>query len=481
MDPYDRVPYSDHAYAESHPDRMAAVARLTGWEPPSLDAPRVLELGCARGGNLLPMAVSLPRATLVGIDRSARQIDEAREVAAAAGLSNVTFHAASFEDAKPGGGAFDYVVAHGVYSWVPPAARRRLLERIAGWLAPNGVAYVSLNVLPGWYDRMAARDVLRFAEAALGRTPEEARANLAWVAARVSPEQRPYAQRLLAVSKRLEGAHPSYVVHEYLEPDHHPVHVSTFLDEAEAAGLAYLGDAIAQDVALELLDDEARARALSLDVRRAQQLIDFVRNTPFRRAILVRAGQGKAWRATLDAGALASLRIASRLRPSAKDPSMFETMTESVQVPEAARGALVALAAAAPRALTLAELGAAAGSDVARELFDLWLSTSGLDLHAFEPPLAPASASERPTASPLARYHAARNGPLTNLWHQEVMAPEDVVRFVLSRLDGTRTREGVAREVVAQGKLAQTEAEDLVRVTVDLLAASGLLVSTAAR
>ena len=159
-DPYDRLPYTEHAYAESHPDRLSVVARLAGWAPPDVATARILELGCGRGGNLLPMAAGLPGATLVGVDRSHRQIDEARSIATSAGVSNLTFVEASFEDplsADP----FEFVVAHGVCSWVAPAFRRALLRTIAGALAPSGVAYVSFNVLPGWYERMAARDWLR--------------------------------------------------------------------------------------------------------------------------------------------------------------------------------------------------------------------------------------------------------------------------------------------------------------------------------
>ena len=237
-DPYDQRPYTDHAYAESHPDRLASVARLSGWEAPDVEAAHVLELGCGRGGNVLPMAAALPGARVVGVDRSRRQIEEARAIATATGLGNARFVEASFEEPLEVAGPFDYVVAHGVASWVAPASRRALLGTIAGALAPGGVAYVSFNVLPGWYERMAARDWRRFDRG------ENAGASMRWLVERVSPEHADYRRRLEAVARRVSETDPAYVTHEFLADEHHPQLVSALLAEAAYAGLAYLGDAI---------------------------------------------------------------------------------------------------------------------------------------------------------------------------------------------------------------------------------------------
>ena len=105
-DPYDALPYTDHAYAEAHPDRLAVVARLARWSAPPIARAAVLELACGRGGHLLPMAAALPEGHFVGVDLSARQIEDARAVAAATGLANTTFVDASFT-APVDGGPFD--------------------------------------------------------------------------------------------------------------------------------------------------------------------------------------------------------------------------------------------------------------------------------------------------------------------------------------------------------------------------------------
>ena len=438
IDAYDRQPYTDHAYAETHPDRLAVVARLSGWDPPALGSARILELGCGRGGNLLPMATSLPGASLLGIDRSERQIDEAARIAREAGVGNVRFERADIE-AYASEDRFDYVVCHGVCSWVAEETRRALLALAGRSLAPGGIAYVSFNVLPGWYDKLAARDWLRLFPA------DDARASLTWLHEAVSPEHADYRRRLDAVASRIKQAGAAYATHEYLAEEQHPQHVSSFLAEARDAGLEYLGDAIPSHAAFEMLPESVAKRAESLEVAQAQQLVDFVRATAFRRTLLVRSEDARArgwrWPLRLQSGAISALRVASRLVPHAPRNAgaaseRFDGPAGSVLVIDpTTRRTLHRLAEVAPRSLPFAQV---AGD----ELFDLWLSTGGIDFHAHEPSLGD-GLSARPEACPVARWHAVHGGTITNRWHQEVVLPDPVLRRVLGMLDGTRTVDDV--------------------------------------
>src|SRR4051812_19194660 len=115
---YDELPYDSQFFAASHPDRMAVMAILHGMTPPRVESCRVLELGCSNGGNLLPMAQALAGSRFVGIDLSPAQIAGGRAIIAGVGLSNVTLEARSILDVDDGFGAFDYIICHGVYSWV---------------------------------------------------------------------------------------------------------------------------------------------------------------------------------------------------------------------------------------------------------------------------------------------------------------------------------------------------------------------------
>src|SRR5262245_13148546 len=116
---YDALPYPAQPFAQSHPRNLEAIATLFGLSPPAIAKARVLELGCGTGGNLIPMAATLPDATFVGIDYSPVQIEQARRFVDALSLKNITFEPLSILDLEPGFGKFDYIIAHGLLSWVP--------------------------------------------------------------------------------------------------------------------------------------------------------------------------------------------------------------------------------------------------------------------------------------------------------------------------------------------------------------------------
>src|SRR5262245_26774329 len=139
--------------AECHPDRLFVVGRLFGLNPPPVETCRVLELGCSTGGNLLAAAATLPKAQLVGVDLSDAQLDVGRRIAKRAGISNCELITADLMTFEPEPGGFDYVVSHGVYSWVPPAVRDRLFTVAKKALAPTGLGYVSYNAYPGGHLR----------------------------------------------------------------------------------------------------------------------------------------------------------------------------------------------------------------------------------------------------------------------------------------------------------------------------------------
>ena len=86
---YDELPYLNKAFPQTHPDRLATLARLFGLQPPPIDTCRVLELGCASGDNVIPMALELPNARFVGIDLSGRQIEQGQRQVSAIGLDNI--------------------------------------------------------------------------------------------------------------------------------------------------------------------------------------------------------------------------------------------------------------------------------------------------------------------------------------------------------------------------------------------------------
>src|SRR5512135_3510527 len=139
--PYNLVDYPGHARPQAHPRRMQTLARLFGLEAPAIEACRVLELGCGDGMHLISIATEFEAARCVGVDLAESGIDKGRHMARELGLHNVELHATDIMAVGPELGEFDYIVAHGVYSWVPVPVRDRLLAVCRANLAANGVAY----------------------------------------------------------------------------------------------------------------------------------------------------------------------------------------------------------------------------------------------------------------------------------------------------------------------------------------------------
>ncbi len=183
-DSYESVPYPSGSIHSSHPDNLATRALLFGLEPPDLQHVRVLELGCADGGNLIPMASELPEGRFLGIDLSPRQIEAGRRRLESVGLTNVELRAMSLLDAGDAGdvdaslGEFDYIIAHGVFSWVRPEVQEAILRICRQSLAPRGIAYVSYNTLPGWHQRMMVREIMTWYTRGLPDLRERATAGL---------------------------------------------------------------------------------------------------------------------------------------------------------------------------------------------------------------------------------------------------------------------------------------------------------------
>jgi SAM-dependent methyltransferase len=162
MNTYDAVPYPGYTYTQTHPDRLATIATLFGMTPAPVASCRVLELGCGDGGNLIPMAFSLPGSEFVGVDLAPSTIKVGADKAARLGLTNISLRPLDILDFDLSFGEFDYIIAHGVYSWVPHEVREKVLAICRTHLAPQGVAYISYNAFPGGHIRQMMREMMQY-------------------------------------------------------------------------------------------------------------------------------------------------------------------------------------------------------------------------------------------------------------------------------------------------------------------------------
>src|SRR3954462_531886 len=223
---YDAVPYSVGAFPQTRPDRLATLATLFGIAPAAPARCRVLELGCAAGGNIIPMALADPGSKFVGIDLSARQIADAQATARQLNLSNIDLRAMSITDVGDDFGTFDYILCHGVYSWVPPEVQEKILAICATHLAPNGVAYVSYNCYPGWHARGAIREMLWYHTARFEDPVVRVRAARGLLAflVRFAPNDRGYGNLVRQELALLLATPDTYLLHEHLEEYNEPLY-----------------------------------------------------------------------------------------------------------------------------------------------------------------------------------------------------------------------------------------------------------------
>ena len=116
---YDAIDYGGFVHPDSHPGQLAVMGFLHGLTPAPVESCRVLEIGCNEGRNLIPMACAIPGATFVGVDLAAAPITRGLERIAALGLGNIRLIEGDILDLDRSLGEFDYILAHGVYAWVP--------------------------------------------------------------------------------------------------------------------------------------------------------------------------------------------------------------------------------------------------------------------------------------------------------------------------------------------------------------------------
>ncbi|MGW8392272.1 methyltransferase domain-containing protein [Pseudoduganella sp. HUAS MS19] len=247
VNPYDEFPYRCVPIEWTAPERLALASLLHGGPRTRLDHYRVLELGCADGGNLLPMAYFRRHAEFIGVDGAERQIASASSRAAALGLRNVEFVHADFGAANRRlAGQFDYIIAHGVCSWVPEQTLRDLLELCADRLAPDGLLYLNYNAKPGWIVRGMVRDFLSASvprDVDLRSRALMAQAISAKAADLLDGGEHAYSALLANEFRFVQESEASYVAHEFLTADNHAFWRSEFLQLAAAHGFDYVADA----------------------------------------------------------------------------------------------------------------------------------------------------------------------------------------------------------------------------------------------
>ncbi|MGE0384757.1 MAG: methyltransferase regulatory domain-containing protein [Gammaproteobacteria bacterium] len=484
---YDLIPYDSHAFRATHPDTLSSIAALFGMEPAPPDRCRVLELGCASGGNLIPMAVALPGSTFVGVDLSVRQIDDGHATLRALGLGNVSLLHCDLRDVDSVLGHFDYIVCHGVYSWVPREAQDRIMAICRELLAPQGVAYISYNTYPGWHLRATVREMMNY-HAGHFDDPrsriDQSRALLDFLVKAAPEDGSAYSRLLRDELQILRDRQDSYLFHEHLEEHNEPVYFYRFMERAAAAGLRFLGEA-SLDAMLPLnfsAEVQETLRRIAPDIIRMEQYMDFLRNRMFRRTLLCHE-QVRLER-DLRPEVVRRFHISSTLAPAEREVDfdfpgelVFQHPTGATVTVRSAweKALLYTLWEFAPAGTTVGHLVEAARQRLGRAPADAdpeqaacstilnCYSAGLLDLR-LQPDRFTTAVSQRPVTSTLVRHQAARGRVATNLRHDSVaLGPFDAV--LLPLLDGSRDRAALIDALsaaIADGRLVMHRNEDKV-------------------
>ena len=296
---YSELGYKSMPFPYTTPATLEAYAALVGISAPNPKTARVLELGATYGGNIISQALFNPDATFVGIELSQEQVEKGNEVIANAGLTNVSLIQSDIASIGSEIGTFDYIIAHGVYSWVDDGVKEALLRLINEHLAEDGIAYISYNTYPGWHTMVEVRQLMMFSNRDKTQFNHKEKVLHGKTIGSIVGSQILKYDNLKERNSKFLGALRSvmqkdeyYVGHDHLEPNNDPVYFYQFNDHLGAHNLAYLCDA---DLTLSMVrsfdaDIADTLDKLALNDHVAQeQYLDFMLDTTFRKSIICKA------------------------------------------------------------------------------------------------------------------------------------------------------------------------------------------------
>lgn len=466
---YDEVFYPGHVYGLTHPNHLATIAAVYGMQPARVEHCRVLELGCGVGGNLLPMAFQYPASEFVGVDLSGVTIERGQRNIAALGLSNIKLLHCDIMDVDANFGKFDYIIAHGVFSWVPPAVRDKMMTIFKQNLSPQGVCYLSYNAHPFSHLRDMVRDMMRYHTRRLTSMKEkvgQARAILKFLS-EGSKATSVHGAVMRDQYNRVLKSPDELLFHDDLDDGAEAFLLHEVVEHAGSYGLQYLSDADFSRRNLAGYSEEVRAtlqRFPDSEFMARDQYQDFIDGNGFRRTLLCHDDVSLSRQIDLDF--ITRFHLLSTTSPVDPDGCITDDSAMEFENQDGStikvtnpllKAAHLCLGRSWPRALSFDELlsgarallGGRTAEDDKKALTEAMfiLACSGEVSFLLSRPFLLQGASDRPQASLLARKQA-QTGPLvTNLLHQTVQLEDDRTRDFLQLLDGTRTIDQITTEM----------------------------------
>jgi SAM-dependent methyltransferase len=462
QNPYNAVRYPTYAKPQTHPDHLATLATIFGLNPAPARHCRVLDIGCGTGGNLIAMAAGLPESEFLGIDLASEPIEEGRRVIDKLGLRNVELRAMDLMEFGPQFGNFDYIIAFGVFAWVPDFVRRKMLAVAAGQLSPHGVAFFSYNTYPGFHLRQMLREMLRYQVAGV-EGPEQTVEQAFWLMKflmETEPSGDTYDACLRSELEKTINRPPGGLFHDELAEGTTAFYFHEVAAMAQDHGLQYLGEAEFFMMQDHLRGDKTAEalRPFAGDIIRKEQYLDFLHGRRFRQTLFCR--EGLPVNRDVSADSMRRLLFSCPAQPDAQGRYRRATGVPIKPVHPLASAALERLSKSFPRRMSFPQLLGACGrgEDDAANLCQILLgcySAGIIDAHMYEPHFA-SEPGERPVMSPLARLQFAEENVAVNLCHTLVRIPDETCLRMTQLLDGSRDRAALAGELgMAEEKVGE--------------------------
>lgn len=297
---YDDLMYESKAFSQTAINALEARARLMGLQPAPAANAKVLELGCSMGGNIITQALYYPDAEFVGIDLSGRQVAQGNAIIERMGLENVRLEEKDILTVDESFGKFDYIIVHGIWSWVPDAVKDKIFSICRNNLTEHGIAYISYNVYPGWKRQEQLREIMYFAGRDVLEEPLEARTRKGLDALKALAEILENDKGLggggkLPAMQKILNHNFYYIAHEYMEAFNDPIYVNGFIEWANRHRLAYIGDTDLHASFVSWMAEHTRERILALaggDYIAKEFYSDILSDRQFRRSLLCREEVG---------------------------------------------------------------------------------------------------------------------------------------------------------------------------------------------
>ena len=300
---YNELLYKSNPFTYTVPALLEAQGKLFGLTPKDSRKARILELGSSFGGNIITQALYNPEAEFVGVDLTAEQVKKGNEVIEKIGLKNIKLIEKNILDINEDFGKFDYIIVHGVFSWVPDIVKEKIIKICNENLTEEGIAYISYNTYPGWKEADKIREMMLYAnkyfpEVSQGDKVQRGKAFISIVAEQMKIYT-DVAEKKGDFIKQIEGIlnmQDYYVGHEQLENINDPMYLHQFVDMLRKENLQYISDVGLRLSIASIYNDSTIEKLQQLsqgDPVIKEQCLDYILDTKFRRALICKNSQAE--------------------------------------------------------------------------------------------------------------------------------------------------------------------------------------------